>query len=58
MRHTARPALVALLLAAAAPAAAITQGPGPSAGPASPLLPISARGAADFGGIGLNRMVS
>ncbi len=49
MRHTARPALVALLLAAAAPAAAITQGPGPSAGPASPLLPISARGAAAGG---------
>ena len=54
MMRAARPTLLALLLAAA-PAAAITQGPGPSSAPASPILPVSARGAAAGGATWVGR---
>jgi len=55
MSHAAKVALVALLLAAAAPAAALTTGPGPSSAPAGPLLPASAKGAAAGGATWVGR---
>ncbi len=53
--RAARPTLLALLLAAAAPAGAITRGPGPTSAAAGPLLPVSSRGAAAGGATWVGR---
>jgi iron complex transport system substrate-binding protein len=53
--RAARPTLLALLLAASAPAGALTRGLGPASPAAGPLLPVSAQGAAAGGATWVGR---